>query len=132
MDFINQPISELLSPTWNKLYQFLVWMFISDNVGNDWVYKTYWFAVIFTWIVSFIQHKYGLLCLVVLNIIIDISMFFFFEFIFMWLEVLLCLIKYKKFLVAQIEYRRFGTYWLCHHVMFYYFIQCSIHQRLLI
>lgn len=82
MDFINQPISELLSPIWNKLYQFLVWMFISDNVGNDWVYKTYWFAVIFTWIVSFIQHKYGLLCLVVLNIIIDISMFFFFQFIF--------------------------------------------------
>ena len=82
MDFINQPISELLSPIWNKLYQFLVWMFIRDNVGNDWVYKTYWFAVIFTWIVSFFQHKYGLLCLVVLNIIIDISMFFFFQFIF--------------------------------------------------
>ncbi len=83
MDFINQPISELLSPIWNKLYQFLVWMFISDNVGNDWVYKTYWFAVIFTWITSFIIHRqYGLLCLVVLNIIIDFSMFFFFEFIF--------------------------------------------------
>ena len=55
MDFINQPISELLSLMWNKLYQFLVWMFISDDVGNDLVYKTYLFAVIFTWI----PYTYG-------------------------------------------------------------------------
>ena len=83
MDFINQPISELISPMLNKLYQFLVWMFISNDVGNDWVYKTYLFAGIFAWITSFIIHRqYGLLCLLVLNMIIDISMFFFFEFIF--------------------------------------------------
>lgn len=83
MDFINQPIVETLPVIWNKLCQFFVWMFISDDVGNDLVYKTYLFAVIFTWITSFIIHRqYGLLCLVVLNIIIDFSMFFFFEFIF--------------------------------------------------
>ena len=57
MDFINQPISELISPMLNKLYQFLVWMFISNDVGNDWVYKTYLFAVIFTWTVRIIMSS---------------------------------------------------------------------------
>lgn len=46
MDFINQPIVETLPVIWNKLCQFIIWLFTNDPVDKINMYKALIFALI--------------------------------------------------------------------------------------
>ena len=89
MDFINQPISELLSPIWNKLYQFLVWLFTTDPSEKCNFYKAlvlfmlflpiYDIYSIFTYSKNIFQNFIGVIAS---NIIVIGSIILFIEFAF--------------------------------------------------
>lgn len=46
MDFINQPMVETLPVIWNKLCQFIIWLFTNDPVDKINMYKALIFALI--------------------------------------------------------------------------------------
>ena len=89
MNFINQPISELLSPIWNKLYQFFVRLFTTDPSEKCNFYKmlisfilflsVYDIYLIFTYSKNIL---YNFLGVIASNIIVIASIILFIELTF--------------------------------------------------